>query len=257
MKGIVQIYRALFSSRLFPLHFQYINGCFVRVHGEIIQSLQLQRFSCVKQCTIVFALIPLCQKIDYFDVGLYNLRNFTIPPTLQQADSWTYDASETSKTACIQEMMALVEKDLIPLFEKCSECKETLAALLDLEMRFYQNACAARRLWGKESWIPALGNGINLYDGRKYCMALKAENYSMASRIMQAYLETHLHSLHCTEPKQPEHVLRRLEKAIQHEQAELAYIEARNTTYFSELLAENERYTRKILKKSGVHLEQA
>ena len=137
MKGIVQIYRALFSSRLFPLHFQYINGCFVRVHGEIIQSLQLQRFSCVKQCTIVFALIPLCQKIDYFDVGLYNLRDFTIPPTLQQADSWTYDASEASKTACIQEMLALVEKDLIPLFEKCSECKETLSALLDLEMRFY------------------------------------------------------------------------------------------------------------------------
>ena len=135
MKGIVQIYRALFSSRLFPLHFQYINGCFVRVHGEIIQSLQLQRFSCVKQCTIVFALIPLCQKIDYFDVGLYNLRDFTIPPTLQQADSWTYDASEASKTACIQEMLALVEKDLIPLFEKCSECKETLSALLDLEMR--------------------------------------------------------------------------------------------------------------------------
>lgn len=256
MKGIVQIYRALFSSRLFPLHFQYINGCFVRVHGEIIQSLQLQRFSCVKQCTIVFALIPLRQKIDYFDVGLYNLRDFTIPPTLQQADSWTYDASEASKTACIQEMLALVEKDLIPLFEKCSECKETLSALLDLEMRFYQNACAARRLWGKECWIPALGNGINLYDGRKYCMALKAEDYSMASRIVQAYLETHLHSLHCTEPKQPEHVLRKLEKAIQYEQAELSYIAARNTTYFSELLAENERYTRKILEQSGVHLEQ-
>lgn len=249
MRIMMQLYRTIFSGMLKPYGFQYIRGCFVRVHGEIIQSVDLHIFRGKKRCTIYFALIPLCQKIDCFDVGLYNLRAFTVPPTWQQGDAWVYEWIETSVTACMAEIQECAEKNLLPLLERCSTCKETLTALIELENLFYQNRCAARHIWGKEEWIKALENGINRIDGRKYYMALKSGNFSIAAEMMRASLARNLQP-----PQTGETEAERLKRMniIAKEQEDLAHIEAKDSAYFAPILAGNEAYTTNVLKKRGL-----
>lgn len=249
MQAMTQLYHTTFSDILKPYGFRYIHGCFARVYGEIIQSVRLHIFQGKKRCTIYFALIPLCQKIDYFDVGLYNLRAFTLPPTWQQGDAWVFEQNEASVMACIAEIRECVERNLLPLLKKCSTCQETLTALLDLEALFYQNRCTARCIWGKEEWIKALGNGINLVDGRKYYMALKAGNFSKAAEMMRAFLTMNLYP-----PQTEETAAAELKRTniVAKEQEELAHLEAKDSAYFAPILAENEAYTTNVLKKYGL-----
>lgn len=252
MNTIQQLYKKQFSELLKPLGFHDTGSCFARVHGEIMQSLRLEQFRGGRRCTIYFALLPMCQKIDYVDVGLYNLKSFAVQPTWQQGNSWAYDHSASSKTVCIQEMLMYTREFLLPLLEKCHDCRSTLSELIKLEALFDENRRNALRQLSMPDWVSQQDSSLHLLDGRKYYMSLKANDFVMAERIMESFLQNNIRLLQRDGPRQTEQWKLEMEKRITNEQEELQHIQAKDYAYFAPILRNNEESSIAVLKKAGI-----
>lgn len=252
MHRIFQIYQAEFSILLEPIGFRYVEGSFARVHGEIMQSLTLNFVSGRNRCTIYFAMIPLCQKIERVYSGLYNLRSFSVQPTLQQGNSWDYGHTKISCLQCVQDMLSDTKKYLLPIFEKCYNCKDTLSELLKLEQHFYAVRFQSLRHWGMPDALAANSDGINRMDGRKYYMALKAKNFALAGNMMEAKLQNNIELLKRDKPEQAASWKENMERVIAREYEDLQHIKENDIPYFERILNNNESYSREILKRYGL-----
>lgn len=174
------------TDKYVNLGFIRYRNSFARVSGDIVQTFTLVKFHPRPACTVCFAILPLCQAtpID-LNIEQYKLDKLFSDEEINYYMGWYVDVKESlSVTMCVQSLINAIDKHIIPLFTKCTDCKTALHEMLKLEERLDSRRKKRLQLYGiPDCADPWFYN--TLFDELKYYMALKANNTVFA----RLYLE--------------------------------------------------------------------
>lgn len=212
-----------------PLGFRRINQTYARIVNDVLHTFEFKRYSSGRECTIEFGVFPLCQVLEYPDIGLNNLCNFEV--ATYYAD-WSYDRnSEISMDECIQNICGYIDRYLIPFFDRANCSATALPALIALDEHFHN----IRQIWLKQKEKEDLSRPdwryASLLSPEKFYMALKSGQYNYAKAAAQVLIPT-----------------RRPEYKVLYQDL-IDQLEAGNIEYVDKILYENEQKSLKNLEK--------
>lgn len=103
----------------------------LRMAGEILQVIRMDRISSGRKCRIYFMAGPLSAFWSYYNVfGYFDLEDFSWELDSGGHDYFGYDPrSEASMNACIDRTFSAIDQIIIPYFEKAVDLKNALEAL--------------------------------------------------------------------------------------------------------------------------------
>ena len=211
MIPISKMWDHIFTPKYQPQGFSKCKLSFARIKGDILQVFSLKQRQNPLAYTIDFGIFPLCASLPVFlDCGGYDMRAFRVE-LLANGSGWVFDSkSNESKKQCLETISQTIDSYLIPLFDRCSDCKTTLFELIKLEELFDLNRQEALYYLGdSDCAIPQ--NERSVFDSRKYFMALKAHDYSYAHSFLQRmvnYYDVKVKCFHSeNSPQQPATVM--------------------------------------------------
>lgn len=251
MRSISRYYNQVCKTKYQPLGFSKDKKTFARISGDVIQAFTFKRSQYVPTCNVEFGIFPLCLPQPFFlQAGGYELDAFIVEQQLRYS-GWSFDPdSDESMKECIESMSEAMDMYLLPLFDKCSDCKSALPELIKLEELFDRNRQRVLQLRGdSDSAVP--WQERSLFDSRKYYMALKSHKYPYARRFLKNqvnYYDSRLKEFDATDaPKQPESVTERFAARRDSYAELLGRLDSGDFAYFEDLLNSNEIQTRKFI----------
>ncbi|MBQ3526988.1 MAG: hypothetical protein IJA52_00320 [Clostridia bacterium] len=240
IRGFKRICREKYSEYGFVNH----NQTFARITNDVLQTFTLKRLSCGFECTVEFAIVPLCIGIKYPDLGTLELHQM-----LSEYSEFRYDKhSDKSVENCLVKIFEAIDTYLIPMFHKAVDCKSAFDCLIEVKHLCEENRLMHLQRKGIENCAEPFNKRI-LYDHNCYYMALKNSNYDYVKK----YLETVLSD-------KKEYVFQRLKEigekdalsstdnsiknvllVIKRYEELLEKLNSGNYGYFDEMIYENER----------------
>ncbi len=246
MKSVLRYYTRLCTPKVQSLGFVKNKRTFARINGEILQAFTFQYGRSTPTCTVNFGIYPLCMPEPVFlEFGVYELNEF-IPE--KHSTGWGYDPqSEESMEKCAESIIQAIDLYLLPLFQKCHDCKSALSELYKLEELFDHNRQRALYLL-HESDCAVPWQERSLFDYKKFYMALKAQNYLYVRNYLNLKINDCMKTLES--PHQPNSVKESSLSRLTQYSDQLKRIDSEDFGYFEELLQANEeRLLRYIAKK--------
>ena len=254
MDNFTKLYIQRCEPELAEFHFKRKRTTFVRVVNDVMQNFVLEKLHGGRAYRVLFAVIPLCLPIEktYISGGVYSyaLRRFEIVRGTMAFDRWECNPkSNECIQACIESIMQFIRVHLMPFFECANCCRTALPELINLERRFNENRKASLQLAGIRD--AAKTDGVNLFDPVKYYMALKNGDYNFALKSRQVLERQNVYAYQDSMARgflSPKSKLDR-ERAIQTLRKEIKYLQAGDTSYFHQLLLQNEAYSKENLRE--------
>ena len=227
--------------------FRRKKNTFVRVINDVMQSFTLKKYKFGQMYTIEFGVIPLCIKIEHFDLGSYNLRSFEVDATL---GDWKHDnSSYESIDQCIDELISNIKNHLIPFFNLAVCSKTALPQIILIEELFNKNRIEFLKMHNIQNKRKT-SETYNVLDRVKFYMAIKNGDYCFALKNRQELLANNIKSyqssqnyLFMTQGKLKERKVR-----IEKIKFEIEQLENNNQKYFQEQIDDNEKKSKKFLK---------
>lgn len=253
MKSIISAFNQICSQKYKPLGFVKIGQGFVCMGREVFHTFALKQGSLKRKVTVEFGVVPLCANIWHpmsLHGGAYELHQFN--PDLYMNFGWYCDLdSEDNIINCAMEISEAIDSYVLPLFEKCKDCKTALTVLPDLEELFDQNRKEVlRRIGEVDCAMP--WQESSLYDGYKYYMALKAKNWDYARRYLVFLIhhyEEKLREFNLPDaPKQPPWVKPRFEAQLNELCERLDRLSYSDFAFFNDMVNRNESQTLEFIK---------
>lgn len=251
MKIISKYYNHVCTQKYQSLGFSRSKSTFARMSGDVLQAFTLKYSRSVPICSLDFGVFPLCLPQPIFwDAGGYELDKFIIE-LHEKSSGWTFDAgSDQSMIDCIDAISEAIDMHLLPLFEKCSDCKSALPELIKLEELFDRNRQKTLYLRGdSDRAVP--WQERSLFDSRKYFMALKSHNVSYAKQYLQHqvdFCETTLKEFDKpNSTRQPDVVRQRFLAKLSSYSEHLERLDSGDFSYFDDMLKSNENQMLKYL----------
>lgn len=254
MQTLGKIFSQTCQSKYSYLGFIKYRRSFVRIIGGMVQNFTLVKFAGRPACTVFFSVRALCQdqqmRIDFED---YRLDDFYIASELDKFGGWYVDvSSEESIANCVGRLTDAMDSIIIPLFEKCIDCKSSLRELLKVEYSLNCVRQEQRRRWHMkdraESWFKN-----SLYNYATYYMALKSHNNSFARMFLENNIASYDHKFKHLETYEDRELAERKRRAFTKElqQLEIHYthIISKDMSFFDNLLEENEKRNIEFLSK--------
>lgn len=203
-----------------PLGFLQFGAGFARKAGDLIQSCSLKRTQDNGDFSFEFGVCPLCMKLPVsLDGGVYETDSFSISESQQEDENVT--------ERFFSEAFQIVEKEILPFFNRCCECGLALSELWSLEKSMEKKRLERLRLKGMEDCAIPFDQRF-LCDPRKYYIALKAEDFSFVRRFLE---------FHTTPSKtRPNWNRKTLEMYEEH----FCRLREKDVSYFKRVLLENE-----------------
>ena len=254
MDNFTKLYIQRCEPELAKFHFKRKRTTFIRVVNDVMQNVVLEKLHGGREYRVLFSVIPLCLPIKktYIINGAYahELRRFEIVRGTMAFDCWECDPkSNECIQACIESITQFIRVHLLPFFECANCCRTALPQLIHLERRFNENRKVSLQLAGIQD-AARTTDGVNLLDSVKYYMALKNGDYDFALKCRQALEQQNAHSYQDMMARgwlSPKNKLER-EHALQALREEIDRLQAGDTSYFHQLLLQNEVYSRESLK---------
>lgn len=185
---ISKVYFQECRARYVPLGFRRIRQTYARIINDVMQTFTFKRYSSGRKCTVEFGIFPLCQAIEYPDMGLYNLCDFDVPT--YYAD-WSFDKnSEDSINACVQDICSYIDRYLLLLFAEANCSEKALPALIKLDTHFHNVRQISFQQRGEVDHAALDWRCESLLNDEKFFMALKCGQYDYAREAAQAMIPT-------------------------------------------------------------------
>lgn len=249
MISVSQVFAKKCTEKYRALGFSRNKSVFVRMKGDVIHSFTIKKFCSAPCCTVEFGVFPLCNSAKiYLDAGGYDLSELTV-----EGQEWSFiPQSQDSIEQCIESVLQAMDQFMIPFFDKCQDCKTSLANLQLLEQEIEMNRLAILKARGVADRAIPFAERI-MFDRRKFDMALKAQDMAYA----RYYLEFNLqHESECLKrfrtedpPTQPECVITGITESVAHYENQLKRLEAGDFLYFDKLVTSNEARNREWLSE--------
>lgn len=226
---ISKVYFQECKARYVPLGFRRIQKTHARIVNDVMQTFTFKRYSYGYKYTVEFGVYPLCQMLEYPDLGLYNLCDFEVPT--YYAD-WSCDRnSEDSINICVQDICRYIDRYLIPLFTEANCCANALSALIALDTHFHNIRQISFQQRGMVDQAKLDWRYASLLRVEKFFMALKCGQYDFAREAAQVLIP------YC----RPEY------KALY--QSIIDQLNAGNIAYVEDILYKHEQESLKNLEK--------
>ena len=174
--------------------FQKEKKCFWRIVNDMYQFYSIDSYSLypsVRKCRISFGVMPLCSGVRpnfrLPSTGPYYLKRFEAPSDPNDSiDGWEYTSDPVRQQICHSEAARMLTEHLMPFFERTTHSETALEELIQLEALIHDNRLEALGLSGKPELDPAGPNArLNLYDGTKFYLAIKAGNFEFARQVLE------------------------------------------------------------------------
>ena len=186
MDNIVKKYLEICNSEFSQYGFKQHKRAFVRVVNDVVQIFAIEKSRFYKEYKVVFAIIPLCLRIEkhYVKGSVYSksLRRLEYAEWALKGDCWKYDPkSNRSIDECVESIITQVTKHLIPLFKRADSCKTAYNELCEVDKIVFGSI----KPDGSDSKY--FKDGVFLLDNVKYYIALKNGNYDIALDYLRAF----------------------------------------------------------------------
>ena len=251
MKSLLRYYNSICVPKYQRLGFSKRNMTLARIYGDTLQVFSLKCFRNTSICSVDFGIIPLCMPGPIFlEAGGYNLDMFDLEHYAKHA-GWIYDSkSNESIVSCIQAVSNTIDIYLLPILERCRDCKTTLSELISLEELFDCHRKRALALQGDLDFaVP--WQERSLFDSRKYYMALKSRSFDYARKYLNHQINFYKNELDLLDkpgsPKQPPIVRAGFLSKLETCKEQLQWIDAGEFSNLEDLLNSNEIQMRKFL----------
>lgn len=251
MKTISRYYNHVCTQKYRSLGFSRKKTTFARISGDVLQAFTLKCSQYVPVCTVDFGVFPLClpQPI-YLYAGGYELDKFIID-IHEKSSGWAFDAgSDQNMIDCVEAISEVIDMHLLPLFDKCIDCKSSLPELIKLEELFDRNRQKTLHLLG-DSNCARPWQELSLFDYRKYFMALKAHDIPYAKQYLYHqinFCETKLKEFDKpNSTRQPGVVRDRFSAKLSVYLEQLGRLDSEDFCYFNDMLKSNENQMLKYL----------
>ena len=248
MKTLSGLFNSRCKDEYHAIGFSRVKSSFVRLSNDVLHAFSLKRYRYVPACTVEFSVIPLCGGVPAFlEAGRYELGEFNTG--LQ--DDWRFDPkSIESIVLCVETLIQTMNRNLIPLFTECGDCKSALSTLIETEELFERNRLKKLELHGqKDRAVP--WQERSMFDSRKFYMALKSCDYVYAERYLRfqiAYCQNRLELMEKPDStKQPEIVKIRTLENLRACSELLSRLNSGDYLFFDDLLFQNEAKTKEWL----------
>ena len=248
MKKISKYFNHICTQKYSSLGFSKNKSAFIRMRGDILQTFALKCSHMAPTCSVTFGILPLCSPQPvYFDEGQYALNNFII----EVYDGWIFDSdSYESVMKCVESILQAIDLYLMPLFERCYDCKTSLPELIKLDELFDRNRQTILRLKG-DSDLADPWHERSLFDSRKYYMSLKAHDWSYARKYLNFKVDFYKKRIKSFDspdsPKQPKSVIERFLAGLSLHLKLLESLESEDFAPFDEMIRLNEIQMYKLL----------
>ena len=227
--NILTIYARECKERYTPLGFRRIRQTYARIVNDVLQTFTFMRCRTGHHCRVEFGVFPLCQALEYADLGLYRLDDFEVSTYLED---WYYDNhSEDSMNACVQQICSYIDHYLLPFFDKANCSKNALPALIALDEHIHYVRQTHLQQRGIKDRAKLDWRYASLLKYEKFFMALKCGQYDYAREAAQVLI-----------PKsRPEY--QKLYRSI------IDHLDAEDMAYIENILYEREQESLKNLGK--------
>lgn len=205
--------------------FRCKSGVFYRATKDVFQSFRLHRSVSGTDCTVEFAVLPLCEgeTVVKTRCGFYHIKEF------EDDNSWfEHGRTVASEIECVEKMISYIKKYLIPFFEKSASAENAYKAVCEFQKEHsgYKDVFMA--------------------DYSLYCMALKAKLYDKCMEHLLArknhVLSAYSRNSECGElsPEYKENI----QKQISEIDFAIEKLEKKDFEYFSHMVEQNEAVAR-------------
>lgn len=255
MNNILYRYKKICTQKYAYLGFAKYKQTYARIVNDIFQAFTFKRYSCGNECTVEFAIVPLCVGLNYPDVGFYQLNHLT-----PQYTDWKYNRfSEKSIENCLSEIFDAIDSILIPLFQNVTDHQSAYDCALKLSYQCEENRLNYLQKRGIKNCAKPISERISVITNNFY-MALKCNDYSFARIHLttviadrESYINNRMNelgiedALSCndTSIKNSLSVIEKYEKLLK-------VLDSKNYNYFTEMLLEKERLSLESLESYGI-----
>lgn len=256
MNKISRYFSRVCTDKYRPYGFFKRKSTFVRLKGDVLHTFTLKRFQNVPLCSVDFGIFPLCLPQPIFlEAGGYDLSHLIKEQTEDfwgvTFHGWKFDnAVDDSIKNCVESISKAIDLYLLPLFEKCQDCKASLSELISLEEVLDNNRKIRLSLIGeKDLAIP--WQERSLFDPRKYYMAMKTKNFSYMYQYLNFKIDfcakrlKYFDSSNST--NQPHSVKEGFSATLALYTTQLEQLRSGKFDYFEELLKCNEQQMRNFM----------
>ena len=233
---------------------------FVRIVGDMVQTFTFVKFPTRPSCTVFFSIYPLCLSGTIsLDFQHYRLDNLFLESDSIKYGGWYVDlSSEESIKKCIRQLTDAIDCHIIPLFERCIDCKVSLRELLKLEDSFDRIRKEQLKIWGSEDcaelWFKRC-----LFDCRLYYLALKSHNAAFARMYLEHNIASYYEKTKDLDRYQDLSLAQRsrqkYENKLEQLKLHLSHIIEKDMSYFDSILQENENRNIEYLTKKYPRLK--
>lgn len=226
MDYFIKTYKTRCKEEFGRYGFKSFRNNHYRVINDIYQSFTLHRSVSGSHCNVIFGIIPLSVEYDLDKTSVHPWR----VSDFEDGRPWfTYDrTSNASIEKCIDDMIICVNRYLIPIFEKATDCEAAYFSMIEHDNVFEGNA----------------------YE--KFCICLKIENYGNAQKYLQEVIKQHKDAFARNREvlgnNMTQEYIQKTEEEISEKQRLLEMIDSMNYDAVQNWLLENEKRNKLNLK---------
>lgn len=256
MKSISQFFLQRCKTELTQIGFVRDKSTYARIVGDVLQSLTFKCFRSGRECTVEFGIVPLCLKPEWPGMGTYDLSKYDV----EHYGGWKFDnKSEASIDCCVARIMTMIEKELIPLFQRTRSCEAALYELIKLDEIFEANRQEVLRRKNYSDKAEPFEQNCFVMPEKCY-MALKANDFSIAEKCLTIQIRTQeeillreKNMLNNTGDSDWGSFLKsripRREEKLEFMRNILSQVQRQDISRFRKEMEQNEEYSRQALKK--------
>ncbi len=244
MKSLSSVFNKNYTKKYQSYGFCRKKSTYARIKGDTIQAFTLRYFYITRSYSVEFGIWPLCLPQPVFlDGGIYNLYQFVDDP-YNNAKGWVYEKdSEESIEQCAESISRVIDEYLLPFFDTCHDCQTALPQLIKLEKQFEIIRLNRLKAKGIKNCAKPWQWG-SLWDGKKYYMALKSDNWPYVKRYLDCQIEHHKKTIASFDDpnatKQPEIVKQRFSEGLIELVERMDHLQGKDYGYFKTSLQTNE-----------------
>ena len=251
MDKVKQSFNKLCDIKYRTYGFRRFNCTYARIQSDMLQSFSLRKSNGRDLYNVFFGIVPLCNTILSLDMEIYSLDQLC-DDAATYSYGWSPDLTEIdAEQACSQRIITAIEKNLMPLFLKCSNCKVALNELIKIEMVLENNRKISLQREGRSDCAESQFSS-SLFDPNKYCLALKAKDYTYMKKhllLKLSFYDKRISAIENGELQQPDVVYQHFIQEREETRKQLLKLEVHDDCYFDQLVAKQEQQTTMLLKE--------
>ena len=223
-------YKDAMKTEMAKYRFKSCGKAFYRVINDVVQYFVLHRWVPYgRSCTIDFNIFPLCIGIDKKDLSS---ASYDIGKLSNRSKWLEYDLSkEESVIETIDTLLVETKENLVPFFERATDCKLSYEEICNLQRRIYTQ-------------VPG---GIIMHNNAFVGFTIKMGAYDKALEHLKAIEKINLHmnvqTLQYLDQHGKEEYERRHYETLAKIRKEIELISIPDVDYINSIITKNEEYS--------------